>query len=160
MLTSSVPNQPHTVAKKTHRLSQRHSRFLQTYLETGNATQAAIAAGYSEKSARACGTRLAAKPHIRAAIEREIENRGITAQYVLDSLKTIADDPKTRNSDRIASLTLLGKHLKLFSEQVDVNVTHDLADRVAQARQRVTSQEHYATTEPLPALPADHETAE
>jgi hypothetical protein len=90
------------------------------------------------------------KPRIQAAIQYEMEKNGLTATYVLESIKSIADDSKTRNADKLTALTLLGKNLKLWSEQLDINVTHDLADRVAQARQRVAPKE--LTGEPAQLL--------
>src|SRR5438552_7685399 len=49
----------------------RKARFVEAYIENGyNATQAAITAGYSAKSARRIGTRLSTNVHIAAEIHR------------------------------------------------------------------------------------------
>src|SRR5438876_11616669 len=49
----------------------RKARFVEAYIENGyNATQAAITAGYSAKSARRIGTRLSTNVHIAAEIQR------------------------------------------------------------------------------------------
>jgi phage terminase small subunit len=51
-------------------LTSKQNRFVQEYLVDHNATQAAIRAGYSEKTARAIASENLAKPDIRAAINR------------------------------------------------------------------------------------------
>lgn len=57
-------------------LNSRQLRFAQKYWETGNATQSAKDAGYSEKSAYAQGSALLKDPRIRAKIkEYEEESR-------------------------------------------------------------------------------------
>lgn len=55
-------------------LTFKRRRFVLAYLGThiGNATQAAIAAGYSERSARSIGSRLLTFPDVRAAIAAEV----------------------------------------------------------------------------------------
>ena len=146
------------------KLNKRHQSFVDSYLRDLSARNAALSIGCSEKNASTLGNRLKRKSHIAAAIDAEMQIRaeanGITTAYVLNGIRAITDDPEARRSDKLQGFEMLGRWLKMWKDSIDVNVTHDLADRVAQARQRVTSQEHYATTEPLPALPADHETAE
>ncbi len=52
-----------------NRMNQKQTSFVRAYLETGNATQAAKSAGYSEKTAKEQGYRLLTKDHITQAIK-------------------------------------------------------------------------------------------
>jgi phage terminase small subunit len=52
-------------------LNDMHQAFVDAYLENGfNATQAAVAAGYSPRSARTSGSRQLARPDVQRAIRR------------------------------------------------------------------------------------------
>jgi phage terminase small subunit len=52
------------------KLTDKHARFVAEYLIDANATQAAIRAGYSQKTARQQGQRLLTNVDIKAAIRR------------------------------------------------------------------------------------------
>jgi phage terminase small subunit len=75
------------------KLNAKQKRFVEEYLIDLNATQAAIRAGYSEKTARQMGTENLAKPVISAAIEEAIAKRAerteITQDMVLRELAKI-----------------------------------------------------------------------
>ncbi len=51
-------------------LTQKQQRFVDEYIISGNATQAAIKAGYSKKTAKQSGAENLAKPYLKAAIEK------------------------------------------------------------------------------------------
>ncbi len=146
----SVPNNSHS---KRHPLSTKQRLFLNAYLEHGNATQAAITAGYTESTASKAGSRLVRNGSVQAAIEQEMEKRGITVTYVLENTRRIIEHEKTRNADKLTGLQLIARHLGMLRDNLDVNLTHDLADRVAQARARVT--EKHGTTPVLLDKPAN-----
>jgi phage terminase small subunit len=73
-------------------LTPKQQRFVENYLLDLNATQAAIRAGYSERTAQEISAQLLAKPHIRDAIDAAKTKRSkkteIRAERVL---KEIAD---------------------------------------------------------------------
>ncbi|MBP3699664.1 MAG: terminase small subunit [Oscillospiraceae bacterium] len=54
-------------------LNQRQLTFCEEYIKTNNATKAAIAAGYSEKTARIKGSQLLTKINISAYIESRLD---------------------------------------------------------------------------------------
>lgn len=58
------------VDKSTMTVKQK--RFCEEYLISGNATQAAVAAGYSQRTARAIGTENLQKPYIRDYIQSRL----------------------------------------------------------------------------------------
>lgn len=58
------------MTEKKDKLTPKQQRFVSEYLRLGNATQAAIAAGYSEKTANRIATENLSKPVIARAIER------------------------------------------------------------------------------------------
>ena len=61
-------------------LTPRQKAFADYYLETGNATEAAKRAGYSEKTARQIGTENLAKPYISEYIaerQKQVEDKRI-----------------------------------------------------------------------------------
>lgn len=74
-------------------LTPKQRAFVREYLIDLNATQAAIRAGYSEKTARQIGDENLSKPDIRAAIDAAMELRAkrteITADMVLKELAKI-----------------------------------------------------------------------
>lgn len=76
-------------------LNEKQVRFCEEYLIDLNATQAAIRAGYSKKTAYSIGWELLKKPEIRLRIDGEIEQRSkrtlITADYVIEKLKQVAE---------------------------------------------------------------------
>lgn len=107
------------------RLTDKQRRFVDEYLIDLNATQAAIRAGYSRKTAYSIGQENLTKPEIQEAIQVENDKRSgrtqITQDYVLQKLKEIADKPASdsqysdlKYSSKLKALELLGKHLGTF----------------------------------------------
>lgn len=72
-------------------LTLKQQIFIKEYLIDLNATQAAIRAGYSEKTAQVIGAENLTKPIIADAIKAEIDKRSerteITADYVLTTIQ-------------------------------------------------------------------------
>lgn len=75
-------------------MTPKQARFVEEYLIDLNATQAAIRAGYSERTAAKQGTQLLAKTSIAAAIQEAKEKRSaatnITAETVMRELYRLA----------------------------------------------------------------------
>lgn len=150
-------------------LEEKQKRFVQEYLIDLNATQAAIRAGYSPKSANQQGSRLCANAKIKDEIAKEMAKRskrtGISQDRVIEELAKMAfcniadltdnngkikDDAKREDlaciesikvkrsktdngavseereiklSSKVKCLELLGKHLGMWSDKIDMNVT-------------------------------------
>ena len=72
------------------RLTDKQQRFVDEYLIDLNATQAAIRAGYSKKTARDIGCENLAKPNIASAIvkaqEKRSERTEISQDYVIKTI--------------------------------------------------------------------------
>lgn len=98
-------------------LSDRQRLFVEAYLADPNATQAAIKAGYSKKTAKSQGARLLTNVDIRAAVEERIQAAVISADEVLEGIREIATNPGEKASDRLRGYELLGKHLQLFADR-------------------------------------------
>jgi phage terminase small subunit len=71
-------------------LSGQHQMFVLAYLTSFNATQAAIAAQYSERTARFQGSRLLTNVNIKAAIAEKMEQLAMPAAEVLGRLAGLA----------------------------------------------------------------------
>src|SRR5215472_4851838 len=73
---------------------QRRTRFAKEYLKDKNATRAAKAAGYSEKSAHVLGCRLLKDPNVRSQIESSLEKVNakldISVERVIEELGRLA----------------------------------------------------------------------
>lgn len=86
-------------------LTPKQEMFVKEYLIDLNATQAAIRAGYSEKTARAIANENLTKPYIQEAIQKAMQQRSkrvqITADRVLEEYARIAffDPRKLYNDD-------------------------------------------------------------
>ena len=105
-------------------LTARQQRFVDEYLLDLNATQAAVRAGYSARTAGAIGYENLTKPQIGSAIceaqaERARRTR-VTADDVIRELWGIAtrsDSDRTR----VLALSWIGKHLAMFTQRVQVS---------------------------------------
>lgn len=138
-------------------LTPKQQRFCEEYLIDLNATQAAIRAGYSEKTAQEQASRLLSNVMVQAAIDagkkQRSANTGITAERVLTGIMgvierceqavPVLDDEgnptgewKFESGSALRGYELLGKHLKLFTERIEVTDSSDLANRVKAARER------------------------
>ena len=63
-------------------LTDKQKRFCQEYLIDLNATQAAIRAGYSAKTARSIGNENLTKPDIQRKIQELIQDRSYRTEIV------------------------------------------------------------------------------
>lgn len=108
-------------------LTRQQQQFADEYLVDLNATQAAIRAGYSEKTARSQGQRLLTNVDIAKSIEEAMEARSertqITSDSVVAELGGIAftklnETGIIKPGDKIRALELLGRHLKMFTDNV------------------------------------------
>ena len=132
------------------KLTDKQAAFVREYLVDLNATQAAIRAGYSERTASRIGPQLFGKTCVREAIEKAQAKRAqrveVTQDYVLSNLVEIVERTMQRapvldrkgeqvtdeegravwtfdakNANR--ALELLGKHLGIFADRVKAEVS-------------------------------------
>lgn len=113
------------------KLTEKQKRFCEEYLIDLNATQAAIRAGYSVKSASRISIELLNKTHVQKYISylqsEQSERTQITADTVLKELEKIAlTDTEITGKEKIKALELLGKHLGMFSENKDIDIDTEL----------------------------------
>ena len=130
------------------KLTPKQERFVQEYLVDLNATQAAIRAGYSKKTAEVIGYENLRKPQIAQAVQRGMEVRQkrteVTQDYVIKKLKEITDkdasdcqDSDLKYSNKIKALELLGKHVGAFEPKDERQDTaSSLAETIVAAWRR------------------------
>ena len=120
-------------------LTEKQKRFVYEYLIDLNATQAAIRAGYSPKTAYSMGQRLLKKVEIQAAIQEAMSERQkrteITQDKVLEEIGKVAfhdaadhSESDLKYSNKLKALELLGKHLGMFEDKLRVSGSTE-ADR-------------------------------
>ena len=158
------------MAKKA-KLTEKQQRFVDEYLIDLNATQAAIRAGYSVKTANEQGSQNLAKLSIQQAIAEQMAERskrtGINQDRVVLELAKIAlvkmtdivdsqgriksdaspddlaciesvkykesesdtgssVDREVKIASKLKALELLGKHLGMWNDKLDVNITQPI----------------------------------
>lgn len=107
------------------KLTAKQQRFVDEYLIDLNATQAAIRAGYSEKTARSQGQRLLTNVDIARVIKKAqsaiSERNLVTQDDVIRGLLTEAEwmGEGSSHSARVQAWSQLGKHLGMFTDKVD-----------------------------------------
>ena len=129
----------------TQKLTQKQQRFVDEYIISGNATQSAIKAGYSKRSAYSVGQENLRKPVIKAAIDKrnaEIESektadmtevmeyltsimRGEQTESVATA-KGIYNDVPVGAKDRIKAAELIGKRHGAWTDKKEINGNLDI----------------------------------
>jgi len=129
------------------RLTEKQKRFADYYIETGNATEAAIKAGYSQRTARFIGAENLTKPNIKLYMKqrlKELEDERIAdATEVLQYLTSVMRGEMTETRyiavydkdgsfveeregpptvrDRNKAAELLAKRYGLLNENMNIN---------------------------------------
>ncbi len=106
------------------KLTPKQQRFVDEYLVDLNATQAAIRTGYSAKTAKVQGSRLLTNAAICAAVAeartKQSERTGITAEYVLDTIRETvercrqAEPVRDRKGEHVLIETPAGEVAKAY----------------------------------------------
>ena len=103
------------MTQEKRKFTGKQERFIQEYLKDSNATQAAIRAGYSSKTAAQIGEENLRKPDIRLSIDvaqkKIAEKTETDSEWVRRRLKEEADDFSefASHSARIKAIELIGK---------------------------------------------------
>lgn len=68
-------------------MTLKQTKLVKAYLKTGNKTQAAIAAGYSPKSAHTLGHEALKIPEVAAHLNRLMDRAGLSEKRLLDPIR-------------------------------------------------------------------------
>lgn len=125
-------------------MTERQKRFCEEYLISCNATQAAIKAGYSAKTATKIAAENLTKPDIKAYIEERLEQirseKTADIKEVMEYLTSVMrgehteqvlrfvgegtqkiDNIAVTEKDRLKAAELIGKKYGMFKDNVDIN---------------------------------------
>lgn len=126
-------------------MNARQKKFCDEYLIDCNATQAAIRAGYSPKTAKQIGQENLTKPDLKAYIDEQLEilhnQKTADAQEVLEYLTSVMRGEHTEQTlqligdgvqqianidvsarERLKAAELIGKRYGMFKDNVNVDL--------------------------------------
>lgn len=116
-------------------MTEKQARFVNEYLVDLNATQAAIRAGYSGKTAYKIGAQLLQKTSVAQAIEKAQKARATRlsrqAEDVLKDINDVTVEARAAGDFKSAlkGLELEGKHLGMFRERIEAEISGGLTIR-------------------------------
>jgi phage terminase small subunit len=103
------------------RLSIKQQRFVQEYAHLGNAADAARKAGYKPKAAKEMGYENLTKPHVKAAVGREMARSGaeFTPDRIRRRLDTISHNAEAAGQfgPAVRAEELIGKSIGMFIDR-------------------------------------------
>ena len=131
------------------KLTEKQKAFADYYIESFNATQSAIRAGYSVDCARSIGYENLTKPHIKSYIDERLElldkvrimkmnealirlsekARGESYEEIVTVTQlgeVVKTERKISEKDQLKALELIGKYHKLFTDKVEANVNQQV----------------------------------
>ena len=106
-------------------MTDKQARFCEEYMIDLNATQAAIRAGYSPKTAQEQSARLLSNVMVQEAVQKAknklSERTGLTVDMVVQGLLKEAQDyaEGSTQSARVSAWAHLGKHLSMFKDKIE-----------------------------------------
>lgn len=116
------------------KLTPKQQRFVDEYLVDLNATQAAIRAGYSAKTARQIGERLLSNVDIQAALSARMKARetrtAITQDAVLSDIEAIKQDAMQKVADRFGNVLMANHGAALKAAELQCRHLGMLKDKV------------------------------
>ena len=124
-------------------LTRRQKEFIRHYIQTKNATKAAILAGYSERTASQAGSRLLTKVNVKAEIERYFKSLDMSKEDIIRAISELSKNAKTE-TNRLRALELLAKISKLMQDVApqQVAIFQDFSKQLEELR----SERVYNTT--------------
>ena len=124
------------LTKPYEKLTQRQKLFIEYYLQTQNATESCIKAGYSETEASSTGYMLKKQlmPYIEKRLDdSKVKNAIMDTDEILATLSRIARGEEkdafgldTSNQDKLKALELLGKANQLYVDKVKQETNLDI----------------------------------
>lgn len=119
---------------QSDKLTVKQQMFVKEYLVDLNATQAAIRAGYSSRTANRTAAKWLSKAVIQEAIQKAMDKRAtrieLSADMVLSELRDMVMVPLGKLEEngmtcaaKIKAIELAMKHLRILNEKLDVGVT-------------------------------------
>ncbi|MTP79935.1 terminase small subunit, partial [Turicibacter sanguinis] len=106
------------------KLTPKQQAFADYYIQTGNATEAAIQAGYSEKTAKQTGYENLTKPYIQQYIEekqKELEsNRMADMTEVREFWTEAMRNPDNAMKDRLKASEMIARTSGAFLDKVEM----------------------------------------
>lgn len=129
----------------------KQQKFADEYIKTGNASQSAVKAGYSKKTAKFIGAENLKKPYLKEYIDKQLEeihnSKIADAQEIQEFLTAVMKGEVTETvatskelykgvelggRDRLKAAELLGKTKAMFTDKKqidgDLNINVDLGD--------------------------------
>lgn len=122
-----------------NQLKEKYKKFCLSFRANGgNATAAAISAGYSDKTAAQAGSRLLKNVKIKQYLQ-ELANDAnrkqiITIEKRQEILSKVALDEDADDNARIRAIDVLNKMDGIYIQKLEVNVTGNLAMKLKERR--------------------------
>ena len=114
------------------KLKPKQEAFCREYMVDLNATQAAIRAGYSKKTANEQAARMLAKVNIKEQVqklaEKQTKRTEIDADYVLKGIREVVERQGVSDKDKLKGYELLGRHLAMFTDKREHSGSKELLE--------------------------------
>ena len=108
-------------------LTYKRKAFTKEYITDFHITNAAIRAGYSERSAYSVGSELMKNLEIRAEIDRLLDEKAMTYGETIERIGRFARGELGEKKEELRALELIGKKHAMFTDKVDIAITSEMS---------------------------------